>query len=99
MWRDKNPEGYARLTVARHGVSAKAEELNIPIENLLAPAALRSVAWEPPTPLSTETVSAALLKAGARPWQIRETAAIVSESFVDSELKLAKILPTETDSE
>ncbi len=91
IWRDKNPEAHARLTVARHHVSARASELNMPVENLLAPAVLRQVAWTPPEPLSAETVSAALLKEGARPWQIRETAAIIAESFEDSESKLAEV--------
>jgi ribonuclease D len=91
IWRDKNPEAHARLTVARHHVSARASELNMPVENLLAPAVLRQLAWTPPEPLSVETISAALLKEGARPWQIRETAAIIAESFEDSESKLAEV--------
>jgi hypothetical protein len=36
-------------------------------------------------------VSAALLREGARPWQIRETAESIAEAFRDSEAKLAAI--------
>jgi ribonuclease D len=97
MWRDKNPEGYARLTVARHSVSARAREMNMPVENLLSPTALRQVAWSPPEPLSLETVSAALLKESARVWQIKETAQLVLDSFHDSERKLELILANEND--
>jgi ribonuclease D len=96
IWRDKNPEAHARLTVARHHVSARASELSMPVENLLSPATLRQVAWTPPEPLSAETISAALLKEGARPWQIRETAEIIAESFVDSESKLADVTAAQT---
>ena len=91
LWKDKNPGGYARLTVARHAVSARATELTMPVENLLTPAVLRQVAWKPLEPLSAETVSAALLREGARPWQIRETAALIADAFLDSDSKLATI--------
>lgn len=101
MWRDKNPEGYARLTVARHAISARATELTMPVENLLGPAVLRQIAWQPPEPFTLDTVSASMLKEGARPWQIKETAALIFESFQDSENKLLKIqaMPSETDSQ
>lgn len=88
LWRDKNPEAYARLTVARHAVSTHAEALNMPVENLLTPATLRSVAWTELEPLSVDTVSASLLRYGARPWQIRETAAVIAEAFEGSSEKL-----------
>ena len=91
LWKDKNPEGFARLSVARHAVSARATELKMPVENLLTPAVLRQVAWKPLEPLSTETVSAALLREGARPWQIRETAHLIADAFVDSENKLSAL--------
>ena len=91
LWKDKNPDGYARLTVARHAVSARATELSMPVENLLTPAVLRQIAWKPLEPLSAETVSAALLREGARPWQIRETAEAIADAFVDSDAKLAAI--------
>jgi ribonuclease D len=92
MWKDKNPEGYARLTVARHAISRRALEMQMPVENLLAPGALRQIAWAAPVPLSIETVSASLLKEGARPWQIKETAAAITESFIDSQSKLDAML-------
>ncbi len=93
MWRDKNPQAYARLTVARHALSEHASALTMPLENLMSPAALRAVAWNPPEPLSVETVSASLLKEGARPWQIRETADLIIAAFVDPETKLAALTP------
>ena len=94
MWRDKNPEAYARLTVARHGVSVHAEALTMPIENLIAPTALRAVCWAPPEPLSLETLSASLLKEGARPWQIKETASLILDAFDNSSEKLQQLKPS-----
>lgn len=87
LWKDKNPEGFFRLNVARSAVSEHARTLNMPVENLLSPGILRQAAWRELEPLSVETVSAALLREGARPWQIRECAALIAESFLDSEAK------------
>jgi ribonuclease D len=98
IWRDKNPEGYARLTVARHAIAQRAIELTMPVENLLSPAALRQLAWSPPEPLTPETVSATLLKESARAWQIKETAHLISDAFTDSEAKMSALLAIENES-
>lgn len=95
LWRDRNPEGYARLTVARHNLNERARDLEMPIENLLAPAALRQVAWNPPEPLTMVTIGEALLTEGARAWQVSETAQFVLESFQNSAQKLEEILTSE----
>jgi ribonuclease D len=92
LWKDKNPLGYARLTVARHALVALSEQRSIPVENLLAPNALRQAAWVELRPLSIESVSEALAKEGARPWQIHETAAIILDAFTDADVKLEAIL-------
>jgi ribonuclease D len=101
MWRDKNPEGYARLTVARHFISQRATELTMPVENLLGPAVLRQIAWQPPEPFTIDTVSAFMLREGARPWQIKETAALIVESFTntDSKLEAIQAIAPEADSQ
>ena len=69
-WADKDPAAAARLAAARAGVSALAERLNMPQENLVPPDAVRRVCWEPPAVLSHESVSAALASHGARAWQV-----------------------------
>ncbi|TPX05287.1 ribonuclease D, partial [Schumannella luteola] len=46
-WADKNPEADRRLKLARAAVGARAEELEIPVENVLTPDTLRRVAWSP----------------------------------------------------
>ncbi|MER7621612.1 ribonuclease D [Streptomyces sp. NPDC126503] len=69
-WADKDPVAAARLSAARAAVSALAEELNLPQENLITPDTVRRVCWEPPAPATEETVAAALTGHGARPWQV-----------------------------
>ena len=81
-WADRNPEADRRYKAARAAVAARAEELDIPLENLLTPDTLRTVAWEPPADVSTAGVGAALVALDARPWQVEETAARIAEAFV-----------------
>ncbi|MCT4352359.1 ribonuclease D [Streptomyces sp. Je 1-79] len=69
-WADKDPAAAARLSAARTAVSALAEELNLPQENLITPDTVRRVCWEPPAPATPDTVAAALTGHGARPWQV-----------------------------
>ncbi|MFE5964062.1 HRDC domain-containing protein [Streptomyces sp. NPDC056463] len=69
-WADKDPAAAARLSAARASVSALAEELNLPQENLITPDTVRRVCWEPPAGSTAESVAAALAGHGARPWQI-----------------------------
>ncbi|MFB7611334.1 HRDC domain-containing protein [Streptomyces gardneri] len=69
-WADKDPIAAARLAAARTAVSALAEELNLPQENLITPDTVRRVCWEPPSPADADGVAAALAGHGARPWQV-----------------------------
>ncbi|MCH0561686.1 MULTISPECIES: ribonuclease D [unclassified Streptomyces] len=69
-WADKDPAAAQRLSAARAGVTALAERLNLPQENLVTPDTVRRVCWEPPKAVDAESVRAALTGYGARPWQI-----------------------------
>lgn len=80
-WAAREPEAAARLAATRAAVSAVAEEHALPVENLLAPEVLRRVTWDPPDPVTAETVGAAFRDRGAREWQIRLTAAAVAEAL------------------
>ncbi|MFJ9899853.1 HRDC domain-containing protein [Streptomyces sp. NPDC091280] len=71
-WADKDPEAAARLSAARSAVSAVAERLNMPQENLITPDTVRRVCWEPPKNADAESVGAALAGYGARPWQVEQ---------------------------
>ncbi|MFC9734623.1 ribonuclease D [Streptomyces roseolus] len=69
-WADKDPVAAARLAAARAGVTALAEELHLPQENLITPDTVRRVCWEPPACADRDAVAAALTALGARRWQV-----------------------------
>ncbi|MFD6948286.1 ribonuclease D [Streptomyces roseolus] len=69
-WADKDPVAAARLAAARAGVTALAEELHLPQENLITPDTVRRVCWEPPARADRDAVAAALTALGARRWQV-----------------------------
>jgi ribonuclease D len=80
VWADRDPDAAARLATARPRLQAAAEELKLPVENLLTPDYLRRVLWRPPSDITTETVAAELRELGAREWQIAITAPILAEA-------------------
>lgn len=83
-WVDRNPAADARLKAAKPRVEAIAEDLTMPMENLLTPDTLRRVAWTPPAEVTPESIGAALLERDARPWQVEYTAAAIADAFVES---------------
>lgn len=83
-WIDKNPEADHRLKVVRPRMIALAEELKMPVENLLTPETLRRLAWNPPAEPGAEGIAEALAEYGARPWQIKAIAQVISQAFVEA---------------
>ncbi|MGW5214307.1 HRDC domain-containing protein [Streptomyces sp. NPDC004051] len=81
-WADKDPVAAARLSAARAGVSALAERLNMPQENLISPDTVRRVCWEPPRPADRESVAAVLAGHGARPWQVEQVTPVLVAALV-----------------
>jgi ribonuclease D len=80
-WADKDPEAAARLTAARAAVTARAEELRLPQENLLTPDTVRRVCWQPPGSRTEPEVISALRALGARAWQIEQTSGLLTEAL------------------
>ncbi|MFI7141254.1 ribonuclease D [Streptomyces massasporeus] len=80
-WADKDPVAAARLSAARAGVSALAERLSMPQENLITPDTVRRVCWEPPAVVDAESVAAALAGHGARPWQVEQVTPVLVEAL------------------
>ncbi len=80
-WADKDPVAAARLSAARAGVSALAEQLTMPQENLITPDTVRRVCWEPPAVVDAESVGAALAGYGARPWQVELVTPVLVEAL------------------
>lgn len=80
-WPDKDPAAAARLSAARAAVTAHAERLALPQENLLVPDLVRRLCWEPPAELTQEAVAVALRGLGAREWQIEQTLPLLLEAL------------------
>ena len=84
-WAERDPAAAARLAAARAAVTAVAEANRLPVENLLAPDALRRLSWDPPQPSDPDTVAEVLAGYGARPWQIELTAGPVAGALTAAE--------------
>lgn len=80
-WADRNPAAAERIGPAREAIAGLAQELAIPVENLLTPEYLRRVAWAPPEPPTADAIGDALQALGARPWQVALTAQRIADSF------------------
>jgi ribonuclease D len=83
VWADRDPDAAERLGTVRPLLQEAAEQLNIPVENLLTPDFLRRIAWRPPSIISQETVGAELKALGAREWQVELVAPIITTAFLN----------------
>jgi ribonuclease D len=82
VWAEKNPEAAARLTAAKAAMDGLSKDTGIPLENLLTPEHLRRVCWEPPRPVTKETLSRDLANRGARAWQQEAVVPLLLDAFV-----------------
>lgn len=81
-WVDRDPAAYARLSAARTSLTAIADGLGLPVENLMSPDTVRRLCWTPPGSIDPDTVRAVLVSAGARPWQVDATLAALCTALV-----------------
>ncbi|HYS33470.1 MAG TPA: HRDC domain-containing protein [Streptosporangiaceae bacterium] len=81
-WAERDPVAAKRLVAARTAVAALADAGHMPAENLVAPDAVRRLAWQPPEPPTPESVAARLAHYGARPWQIEITALPIAMAMI-----------------
>lgn len=95
-WVDRKPDALERLQTARELLQVRAEDLSMPVENLLTPSILREVAWAPPAPITAESIGQALAGHGARAWQIGETSALIAQAFVEADQRIPKNEPTDS---
>jgi ribonuclease D len=70
--------------MARELVTALSAELNVPVENLLQPDALRRLCWSPPVPADAAGIAEFLRGRGAREWQLRLLAGGLERAFADA---------------
>ena len=84
VWREREPVAYARLTHAKAKLKEVATANSIPVENMASPDLVRKLCWFAPLP-DLAHVKAALLKAGARKWQIELIAPTLAEIQFETE--------------
>lgn len=80
-WASRDPAAAERLKRVRAVVAEVAESHSLPPENLVAPAAVRALAWQPPSQLTPASVAEALTSQGVRAWQSELTAAKFAEAL------------------
>ena len=79
-WMERDPVAAARLAQSRAALQQLAQELTVPVENLVTPDYVRRVLWQPPG-ADPEAVAQALRELGARPWQVELTAEILATAI------------------
>ena len=80
LWRERFPEKFIPLSHARFNLAAKAQELSIPLENLISPELVRHICWSAPE----SSVLAALEALGARRWQAEIAAPILEAALLET---------------
>jgi ribonuclease D len=100
-WAEKDPVAARRLALARDAMSTRAEELNVPVENLLTPDYLRRTLWTPPSTRDSAKLAPAvadqLAGYGARRWQIEIAGPILVAAILEAEKPAEPAEPDEPD--
>lgn len=81
LWSKKHPEVWDRYQAVRSAIGDRAEDLELPTENLLQPALLRHWVWEHATSPGEALIVEELLALGARPWQAEQTAPVLARAL------------------
>ena len=87
-WAERDPVAAKRLARVRAALLSVAEELHMPVENVLQPEASRRLAWTPPAP-TAQDVADVLRGLGARPWQLAAVADRLAAALPDPRPTLA----------
>jgi ribonuclease D len=83
VWADRDLPAAERLQTARPLLQEKADELKLPLENLLTPDYLRRVAWRPPEDITEAAIAEELRGLGARQWQVGLVAPLITAAFLN----------------
>lgn len=83
LWSKKYPEVAERYQRVRAEVGQRAEDLEMPPENLLQPALLREWVWEHEQAGTESEVAEELTALGARPWQVEQAAPVIHRALTE----------------
>ncbi len=78
-WERIKPAAAARWDRVRPAMLELAEELQVPMENLIQPEALRQLLWDPNRPATVSSLEEQLADLGVRPWQRSLVAPLAAE--------------------
>jgi ribonuclease D len=82
-WPDRHPEAAERYETARTRLDRVAANLGLPRENLVPPAVLKQISWQPPATVDLTGIREELERLGLRPWQVDNVAAVLTVAFLD----------------
>jgi ribonuclease D len=83
-WPQRFPEADLRLKTVRAALTARAIELNLPLENLISPDFIRQVCWAPENE-SIESLKLQIKRHGARDWQVELVALTIFEAIIEAD--------------
>ncbi|MDN6328581.1 MAG: HRDC domain-containing protein [Brachybacterium sp.] len=85
LWSKKYPEVSERYQLVRAAAGQRAEDLEMPPENLLQPAVLRQWVWEHEQAPAEPELAEQLAELGARPWQVEQAAPVIHRALTEPE--------------
>lgn len=80
-WQNRWPDAFARWSRVRPALIARAEELQLPVENLVSPDAVRRLLWDAPATADEPWLAERLTLLGTRPWQRELTIPVFLEHW------------------
>jgi ribonuclease D len=100
MWADRDIVADRRFKAARASMLTLAEDLNLPVENLLTPDYVRRAMWSPPSTREpaelADALRAQLTAYGARPWQVALVTGALTGAVLAGDVELS---PPEPDAD
>jgi ribonuclease D len=84
-WPSKFPDAHRRLLWSKKLLQQLSSDVQIPIENLVAPEVLKNICFSPPES-SLEEVAASLKMKGVRDWQVNLVAPVLLAAFQKGDL-------------
>ena len=85
LWSKKAPEVAERYQQARTALGERAEDLEMPPENLMQPALLRQWVWEHEQAPAEPELAEQLAVLGARPWQVEQSAPVIHRALTEQD--------------
>jgi ribonuclease D len=80
-WERRWPSSFERFYRIRPVLAELAEEVNVPLENLLSPDHLRRLLWDSPDETSEDAIEATLTELGTRPWQRALVVPVIAKNW------------------